>query len=245
VCAMWDENERYFDYVEIRRRIERRLASGRGLVVHCLLFMLALAGSIAMFAMYEGTSRVAWLNLFMAGWSGILLLHGIGVYRYGGSSTTRRLAAVQAEINERIEAADTELLATPREAFRVQSLLDEDVRLRAGWVPALDFALLINCFIWGMTLAVNATSGDVWFIVLMLSMFWLPATYAVNQTRRLIRDSKLRQVFSQRAVSFDGAIRRKRSFDSDLERYVRLSDDGELIDLPDDWALSDGKLKRG
>lgn len=234
---MWNDNESYQDYVEIRRRVERRLVSGMTLVVHSGLFMLGLVALIAIwFPPYE-SGGAPLLNFGMGAWSGLLFLHSLWTLRHSGSGTSRRLEAVRAEVEDRLEAEDTLLLANPRHVFRVSSLLDEDVRMRAGWVPALTFALFINCFLWGLTLVQAPWSGAMWHVVLMLAMLYLPATYVVNQTRRRLRDGKLRQTLVSRPpASTNDAAKRKRSFDADLERYARLTDDGELVDMPENWV---------
>lgn len=244
--AMWNENEAYFDYAEIRRRVERRLASGQILVIHIAVFLLAIIGLVAIFGPRSYVSGgLVWAHVGMTGWSGLLLLHSLWAYRNSGSTASRRLEAVQTEINERLEAGDTELLASPRQAFRVQSLLDEDVRLRAGWIPALGIAALVNSFIWGVSLIAGASTGGIWSMIVLLSILWFPATYAINQTRRRMRDNKLQRILAVRPVAAPAdAAKRKRSFDAELERYARLSDDGELIDMPDEWAAYDADRKR-
>ena len=241
---MWNQNEAYFDYVEIRRRVERRLPSGQVMLAHTGLFVLGLLGLIAVFGQPLSSSGTIMFNLMMGLWSGVLLLHGLWSYRNGASQTDRRLAVVKAEVEERLDAGDTELLANERQAFRIQSLLDEDVRLRAGWVPAMVFAQFMNCFIWGVSLVSGARGGSVWPVLIILSFAYFPATYAINKVRRVNRDRKLSQMLTTRPVAAARAVKQKRSFDAELERYTRLSDDGELVDIPDDWATYD-RHKRG
>lgn len=87
------------------------------------------------------------------------------------------------------------------------------MRLRSGWIPAIAFAALINCFIWGVWMFGNASSGAVWQMVLLLSFVYMPATYAVNQVRRRLRDNKLRGMMAVRPVARSVA-KQKRSFDT-------------------------------
>ena len=109
--------------------------------------------------------------------------------------------------------------------------------MRAGWIPSLVFAMLINCFILGTSLLARPESGGVWHMLVLLSFGYFPATYVINKARRVYREQKLRNILTLRPTSaMPSAVKQKRSFDADLERYTRLSDDGELVDAPDDWA---------
>ena len=93
---MWAAQDRYFDYVEIRRRIARRLRSGQALVVHTGLFVLALIGLIAIYGQPYNSNGVMWLNLLMGGWCGVLFILGLWVYRNGPSLCGPRRNAVRA-----------------------------------------------------------------------------------------------------------------------------------------------------
>ena len=243
---MWNENEAYFDYVEIRRRVERRLASGHVLAAHTALFVLATFALSAVFPpyMYSATATTA-ASLLMFGWSLVLALHGITAYRSAGTGQARRSVAIDNELGERLDAADTELLVTPRHAFRVRALLDEDVRQRAGWIVGVNAFLLGNVIFWLTLIFAGSRFTPPWPVVPMLAFLWFPGIYAVNQVRRRLRDGKLRNILAVRPVAaMPSAAKQKRSFDAELERYTRLSDDGELMDIPDDWATYDRK-KRG
>lgn len=99
---MFNDSESYLDYVEIRRRVERRLASGQSVVIHVALFLLALLALVAVFGVPFYLSRFALVNFFMAGWSGLVFLHSVWLYRNGGTDTNRRLSVVQAELDERL-----------------------------------------------------------------------------------------------------------------------------------------------
>lgn len=251
---MWNEDGHYFDYVEIRRRIERRLASGVGLVVHLALFLLACVIGAALHPpyyyffnygvfSYSGTWHVA--ALLMLAWSLVLAFHGLQTYRRAGTASKRRFEAVEDELTERYEADDTELLASPRQAFRVQALLNEDIRLRAGWIVSLDVLLAGNVLLWLAHAADQGRDPAHWKATLLFAVLALPVIFAVNRVRRMRRDARLRRILRARRADEATSAKRKRSFDDELERYARLADDGELTDLPDDWALSDRKAKRG
>lgn len=244
---MWNENETYFDYVEIRRRVERRLASGLGLAAHTAVFVLAVFTLSAVFAPWSYSITAATgANLLMFGWSLLLALHGLLAYRNAGTGQAQRNFALERELAERVDAGDTELLATPRHAFRVRALLDEDIRQRAGWIVGVDAFLLGNVVFWLSLLFMGTRYSSPWPVVPMLAFLWFPGIYVVNQVRRRLRDGKLRTILAVRPATMAGAMqaKQKRSFDAELERYSRLTDDGELVDIPEDWAVYD-RSKRG
>jgi hypothetical protein len=243
---MWNENEAYFDYLEIRRRIERRLATGFGIVAHTALFVLAVFAGVTFLGSYPGNTLSAPAASFlMLLWAFVLAIHGLWVYQAAGTNRRHRAAAVEAELTERYEAGDTELLASPRHLFRVRSLMDEDVRMRAGWIVGVNAFLLGNVVFWIGLLMNGTVRWAAWPVVPMLAFGWFPSIYAINQVRRRMRDAKVRRILSLRPVSTASAVKQKRSFDSELERYARLSDDGELVDVPEDWAAYDVRRKRG
>lgn len=243
---MWNENEAYFDYVEIRRRVERRLASGIGVVAHTGIFVLAaFMGVLALGRYPYSVDSAMFPSFIMMLWAGLLVLHGLWTYRRAGTGFGRRSAAIESELSERYDADDTELLASSRHLFRVQSLMDEDVRMRAGWIVGVNMFLIGNLVFWlGLTFG-EAGRWSAWPVVPMLASMWFPSIYAINQVRRRMRDGKMRRILAVRPVAAERAVKQKRSFDGELERYARLSDDGELVDLPEDWAAYDAQRKRG
>jgi hypothetical protein len=234
---MWSENDAYFDYVEIRRRIERRLSSGTALVLHLGVYLAVMVGLIGVFGRVYGSATVTWVNLFMAGWSGVLLLHGLWTARQSALSNSQRHSAVHAEITERLDASDTELLADVRGVFRVQSLIEEDVRMRAGWnVSLLGYILVMNAA-WGVNMLTRQIAdATIWHILILMSFFALPVIYSFNKGRRYLRNRKLERVFATHPRQHQAVAKEKRSFEADLNAYARLSDDGELVDAPPDWA---------
>lgn len=234
---MWSENDAYFDYVEIRRRIERRLSSGTALGLHLGLYLAVLIGLIGVFGRVQGSATVTWVNLFMAGWSGVLLMHGLWTARQSALSNRQRHSAVHTEINARLDSGDTELLADVRGVFRVQSLLEEDVRMRAGWnVTLLGYILVMNAA-WGVNLLTRQIAdATIWHILILMSFFALPAIYTINKTRRYLRDRKLERALISHPRRQQTAAKHKRSFEADLDAYARLSDDGELVEPSPDWV---------
>lgn len=234
---MWSENDAYFDYVEIRRRIERRLSSGTALVLHLGLYLAIIIGLIGVFGRVYGSATVTWVNLFMAGWSGVLLLHGLGTVRQSALNNNLRHSAVHDEINERLDTGDTELLADVRGVFRVQSLLEEDVRMRAGWnVTVLGFILVMNAA-WGVNMLTRQIADvTIWHILILMSFFALPAIYTINKTRRYLRNRKLERALISHPNRHRATAKAKRSFEANLDAYARLSDDGELVEPSPDWA---------
>jgi hypothetical protein len=239
---MWNDEDRFFEYAEIRRRIERRLPSNVDVIIHAAVyFMAVLAGALADIGWAGGGV----LSLMMGAWCALLLLHSFWAYRRGAGSTQSRAYAIQAELSERYEADDTALLETPRQAFRLQSLLDEDVRMRAGWIFGLNVFLLGNGFFWLTLFMGGWQGGRVWGTVPFLAAIWFPGVYAVNYLRRMRRDGNIRRMVAARPVVVPSVTsKQKRSYQDEVARYTRLTDDGELVEVPEEWAAYD-RGKRG
>ena len=83
----------FLDYLELRRRVEKRLASGRYFLLHIIIFMveMALIGAAGFNPSYDPSNYFfvfpSYGNL-VAFWSGVLLAHGLWSYWRSGARWT-------------------------------------------------------------------------------------------------------------------------------------------------------------
>jgi Na+/proline symporter len=233
---------RYFiflDYLELRRRIEKRLAKANWLLLHSLLFVVVTGVLLALFS--AGTPSIP-LGFFivppigyaMTAWSVILLLHTLWYFSRSGASPNRRSEMIECEMRERVENQDSYLSDDPKELFRIHGLLDEDLQKRAGVFYSLRLFVTLNLFAWlGSLLSDGLRSSFAWQVVPMLGIAFLPIL-AFNAWQRGRQEGRVRKLLGS-AMDQQADIDRN-------ERLVRLSDDGELIDFEPDSLV--GKKKK-
>jgi hypothetical protein len=230
---MW--NNDFLDYVEIRRRIEQRLPQMPAVWAHLALFLGAVIVLVTVTSPHGGYyyyERVGYFiqpgnGFAMAGWSVLLLIHGLWAYKRSGAASIRE-QAVERELRERLEHDDTGLLADHRRNFRIRGLLDEDVRQRAGLYVGMLAFLLINAVTWLIWGANGARDSYTWQMTIPTAIAILAPAFALNAWRRARRDRKLQALMSEQHTQV-AKSKRKLSFDEMAERAVRLSDDGELV----------------
>src|SRR5688572_20845940 len=120
------------DYKTIRRRIERKLARPGFVLLHVGFFFFA---TLLLMASAPNVSFDR--PVMMLVWSVVLLLHSLAMTWLSGVPDHRREAWIQHELKQRLEKDDTDLISDNRQAFRVQALLDEDIRHRAGFFVSM------------------------------------------------------------------------------------------------------------
>jgi hypothetical protein len=222
----------FFEYTEIRRRVERQLAITQMVISHFLLFLFA--------EMIVLTSRPPdapsyWRQLPMsigiplALWSLALLGHGVWVYRKSGASAKAREAAINHQLEERLDEGDTELLNTQREAFRLHGLLEEDIRKRSGTYTATLLFLALNLVGW-VIYAASQRDGTFPWNALPLTILCLAPATLVNFLRRVQREREYAALFDNWSAQGDSSVRQSKPKRREDESTVRLSDDGELVE---------------
>ncbi|MBC6935394.1 MAG: hypothetical protein DWB42_06105 [Chloroflexi bacterium] len=241
----------YLDYKEIRRRVERRLKQGGGLLAHVLLYLLAVPtvvlseaylsytyfsfGGARFYEVYVNPS----IGIPFVIWSLVLLTHAFRVYRRSGASGEAREQAVEAELRERLVADDTALLADSRRAFRVHSLLVEDIQSRSGMVNSLLLVSAINALVWVMWALAGANTPYAWLGAVLAGPVVLLPLLALNRHARRRQEKMLIRTLADWNVP--PYIKRKRQMRQYAEAYAgRLTDDeedGELVD----WEDKDNK----
>jgi hypothetical protein len=250
----------YLDYKEIRRRVERRLKQGGGLLAHMLLYLLAVPavvlsnaylsytyfsfGSARFYEVYVSPA----VGIPFAIWGLVLLAHAFRVYRRSGAFGEAREQAVEAELRARLAADDTTLLADSRRAFRVHSLLVEDIQSRSGMVNSLLLVSAVNALVWVMWALAGANTPSAWLGAVLVGPVVLLPLLVLNGSARRRQEKKLIRALADWTVP-PPYIKRKRQTPDYAGAYAgRLSDDGEdgeLVDWEDnEYSTNDRKTKQ-
>jgi len=235
---MWDKHPLYLDYLQIRQRIESRLASSQAILAHIVLFLIAVLALLitTLYPInYPYVPRSYFINpnasYIMTAWSIILLSHWVLLYRNSGASHNKRAQAVENEINQRLERGDTELLDNPRQAFRLQALLNEDIRLRAGLFAPIMVFLMLNAVTWVAWAVQGEFTSYTWQMTVPTALVFLLPPLAVNAWRRARRNRRIiRLLTDEYAIS----EKPKRTAETVHDAAYRLSDDGELLQTSQD-----------
>lgn len=226
----------FLDYLELRRRVERRLASGNLFLLHVLAFGIgtAILGTVA-WSPYYDPGRYYFINpvvgQFITLWSGILLAHGLRSFWQSGARAGKRDGIIESEMRERLQSDDMYLSNHPKDLFRLHGLLNDDVKKRASLTPILLFFVFINACVWiPWTLAGQASSSFAWMVAMMLV---IPFILAVvwNVWRRVRHEAQLRKqleaYFSNEQIGDE----------YNDEREMRLSDAGDELVTVDEYML--------
>lgn len=232
----------FLDYLELRRRIEKRLAKVNWLLLHTILFvlMIGLAFAYRSDLAYDTFSPYYFIDptygFGFTVWSVILLGHTLWSFSRSGASGGRRGEMIEREMRERVQNDDTYLSDNPKDLFRIHGLLDEDIQKRAGVFYSLRFFAVVNALIWlGSAVSDGLTSSFAWQFVPMMAIAFLPVL-AVSAWRRSRHEGRIRKLLSSATPS------QEQNIPYENERLVRLLDDGELIDYEfDDYS---GKKKK-
>jgi hypothetical protein len=243
---MWNDYFSYLDYLELRRRVEKHLAKAHVLALHISVFVVAvlyvLMANNRFFnpGEYPGYFTSPSLASFMAGWSLLLLAHGLLTFRRSAASENAREKAIETEMRQRLEKQDTYLVEDERDLFRLHGLLNEDIKSRASPAVVLTVFTAINGLMW-FVWALDSGGRDpfAWQMTPLLALAFMPLLFAV-MNRRSKHDQELMHQLSENEQA---AGKRKRRT-SEQERAVRLTDDGELVDFPNGEMDAPVKPKR-
>ncbi len=228
----------FLDYLELRRRIEKRLARPYLLAIHAVLFSAAVTGfSIyttqqMMRFSYDPNIRFAFYpaeTLVMTLWAVLLMIHGLRTYSHSGAAGGRREQIVADEINQRLENGDSHLTDNPQNLFRLHGLLERDIQNRSSGTAILMLFTLFNAAGWTLWAATHilGMSGESanaypWQATPLLSLFFLLMLVA-NQLRLIGHNAGIKEeVASLDITDYDVAEMSKSGY--------RLALDDELID---------------
>lgn len=245
---MWDKHPLFLDYLQIRQRVESRLASSQAILAHIGLFLIAVLALLitTLYPInYPYVPRSHFINVgasyLMTAWSIVLLGHGVWAYRKSGASDNKRAQIIENEVNQRLEHGDTELLDNPRQVFRLQALLNEDIRLRAGlFVPIMLF-LMLNAVTWAAWAVQGASTSYTWQMTIPTALFFLLPPLAVNTWRRARRNRRIMRLLTDEYATSE---KPKRTAEAAHDTIYRLSDDGELMQIiEEDEQLAMRKVK--
>lgn len=211
------------DYKTIRHRIERNLARPDSVLLHSLIFFFAT------FLVMAGAPNVTFDRpLMLLVWSGLLMMHSLAMTWLSGVPKHRREAWIKHELKQRLENDDTDLVSNNRQAFRVQALLDEDIRHRSGIFVTLSVLLGLNVMLWlgsvWQTGWVDPWTSGYWHEAARLVLVSLIPAVAFNLWRHTHRDQAIEARLAN--TELDVSDKRKRLSDED---YV-FDEDGELVD---------------
>jgi len=220
----------FLDYLELRRRVEKRLASGNLLLLHTFFFgigatILGIVGFQWVYNSFNYYYVDPSMGFIVSGWSVILLVHGLWTYWYSGVRGGQRDRVIEDEMRERLQNDDLYLSNHPKDLFRLHGLLNNDISKRASLIPILIVFTFLNTLLW-VPWALNDartpwawTNAQILIAPLLVAIAW-------NFWQRSRHQAKLRiqmeQLFgSQQSLPTDD------NFDS--EREARLSESDELV----------------
>lgn len=217
----------FLDYLELRRRVEKRLASGNWFLLHTIIFGVgAAAVGNAGWSPYYDPFRNYFIDptygFLIGSWSALLLMHGLWAYWHSGARGGKRDEAIEREMRERIQADDLYLSNHPKDLFRLHGLLNSDIRTRASMIPVLLTFIIINAVIWIPWAILDPQSSFAWqtapilVIPLLLSLGWNIWRRGRHNAR--ISD-QMEQLFGTQPIEDD----------YDPEREIRLRNDDELV----------------
>jgi hypothetical protein len=226
----------FLDYLELRRRVEKRLASGNLFLLHFIVFGVgtAIIGTAAWspyYDPYRGYFINPVIGHWITLWSGILLAHGLCSFWRSGARAGRRDNVIEIEMRERLQADDMYLSDRPKDLFRLHGLLNDDIRKRAAMIPTLIFFAFLNACIWiPWTLGGQAATSFAWTTAWMLavpallSIIWVLWRGSRNETK--LR-KQLEQYFSTEQTENDLIY----------EREMRLSNDNDELITVDEYMM--------
>jgi hypothetical protein len=217
----------FLEYLELRRRVENRLAKANWLAYHTAAFsigaLVTICGDIWLI--------VPGINHVMTLWSLLLFAQGMWTFWHSGVTDSARSQAIEMEMRHRLEDEDDDLVEDERDLFRLHDVLIEDVKYRARLVTALTVFSALNAIFW--LLGTSSTGPEIadsgWKYIVLLGIY-LPVLAAMVRSRA-VHERRLMSHLS-RTLASEEKDKPKRW--GEKEKIVRLTDDGELEEVPDD-----------
>lgn len=231
---MWGNYGSYLDYLELRRRVEKRLMPSFWLLIHTALFALWTPIWLAIYT-DRTSARDGFVSQpmaqFMMVWSIVLLAHGLWTWLRSGAWAGARSRAIEREMRD-VALDDTFFAQDERDLFRLHGMLDEDIRSRANNVLVLVAFTFINAINWIGSGGGHMTSYP-WQITPFLAVVVLLPVLIFNLSRSERKTRHLTQIMT----SGETAPKAKRTHQPE---FMYLTDEGEALEIIED----DEKPKR-
>jgi hypothetical protein len=244
---MWNSYWTFLDYLELRRRVEKRLMRGTLLLLHISAFVLATIFLVATRNFYEANGYFIEMNkgYFMAAWSLLLVVHAIWTYANSGAAPWRRSEAIEREVRERVRNDDSYLSQNPKDLFRVHGLLESDIAKRSSAVALMSIYGVVNAFIWVPWAAFSfARDTFAWQVSPILAIGILLPLLGFSLFSNAGREKALRKQMEnlgEPSATREDAPKQKRYAQ---DTHMRLTDDGELLTLEMEDEDEQPKVKR-
>lgn len=229
----------FLDYLELRRRVERRLASSQMLLMHSVFFVIVIAALLVngTYSYQPPDYRPQYLvtplaGVIMALWSVGLLLHGLWTYRASGAWHATRGQVVEDEMRQRLENTDDYMAADPQDLFQLHALLEDDIRERSGSTFTLLTFTIINAVIWVVwAIGAQAQNSFPWQVIPFLALGIYVPLLALSAWRRGRGERRVRKTLEVSTLKVGKqAAKRKREPRVSIHS---LLDDGETEALDD------------
>ncbi len=243
---MWNSYWTFLDYLELRRRVERRVGGGLWLFLHIGAFIAVVVTLLAPRPFY-------WINSYfiepgagqiMAIWSLILAIHGVWTFARSGAAAGARSRAIETEMRERLRNDDTYLSDNPKDLFRLHGLLEDDLRRRSSPTWVLTMYSIANALMWIPWAVFNdARDSFPWQMTPMTAVFLLLPMLAFSVFSRSRREGRLRQQMenlSDNTQPREETPKQKRFAEN---VHMRLTDDGELVTIEDEMDAPKSKRR--
>lgn len=220
----------YLDYLELRRRVERHLSRALPVVAHIIIF--AVVANLIGWNGYKGIRDpndyyfiAPEFGRFLAGWSGVLLVHTLWQTLRSSLPGYVRNRAIEKEMRARLELNDSYLTDDPKMLFRLHGLLEENIRMRGGFFILLLATAILNAMIWIPWALDEPRTSRGWMIAQTLEVIVL-VTSLIYGAWRSGKENQLRKQLE--------ALPPVSNYNPPAEEEVtfRLQDDGELVDFP-------------
>ncbi|MFN8373834.1 MAG: hypothetical protein U0694_13280 [Anaerolineae bacterium] len=246
---MWNSYWTFLDYLELRRRVEKRLARGTWLLAHSVLFVFIAIGAV-LYAYSTRTYDIIVSRDFvypvigycMALWSIVLAAHGLYSYNQSGAATEKRSQAIETEMREQVYNEDAYIGSDTRDLYRLHGLLDSDIRKRANTMPLLLIFTLVNVLVWGAWAFTGAHSAFAWETTWQMVLFIFLPLLGWSAFQRQRHEIWVRKQIEGPESETESADKKKHD-EALTPTLLHLSDDGEVTTMPDDQKRT--KRKEG
>jgi hypothetical protein len=226
----------FLDYLELRRRVERRIWRGKWLLGNIVAFVLAAAVFSATSNAYAyGYAVEPSTSYFMTFWSIGLALHGILTFFKSGAWIWRRNQAVEDEMRARLQNDESYMSDNPNHLFNLHKLLENNIGARSESVVMTTVFTIVNAIMWVSWTTLSTMSGSQpWQLTGIFAMLILLPVLIASLIHGVKYEQALRkkiETLEETAPQQESASKQKRFAQ---QAHMRLSDDGELITIDDD-----------
>lgn len=231
----------YLAYLELARRVRRKLASPNPLYFHVGIYAGILGLLIAgmnVFASYywiQGIDRP--VTVFFGLWTGVLALHGSWLWLRGGNGSTRD-RVIEQEMRDIYDQYD-QPLGDSVDFFALHSLLQQDIGRRYNFSNLLAVLLWANVLSWGLWLLESGGNNAYPYAMTPIYAFLLIPVFLFFMWRNYRFQKQVRELVQQWTTLIPASQKRKNApsaeevyafapSEYDHDDAVSLNDDGEL-----------------